>query len=293
MITGRTNSAKWARVSREKPCPICGKPDWCLRSDDGTAAICGRVESPRRVGDAGWMHRLVDDPQPWQRHQPRTRYIPLTRSPGEDLARLAEQYRRAVDPQQLEVFAESLGLPVDALEAQGVGWSKDHNAWSLPMTDASGRVLGIRLRKWDGFKFSVRGGKEGLFLPIHADDHAGSQLIICEGVTDAAALWALGFRNIVGRPSCTGGVKHITELVRIRKPASVAIIADGDEPGLRGARNLASVLVTYAPAVAVLAPPVGVKDVRAWVRAGATLEQVQAAIDAAPVRRLTVKGGGR
>jgi hypothetical protein len=34
----------WPRVSRTHPCPVCGKPNWCLVSADGTAAICQRVE---------------------------------------------------------------------------------------------------------------------------------------------------------------------------------------------------------------------------------------------------------
>ena len=54
----------WLRVSRSRPCPICGKPDWCLivgPTDDPTAAICARVESGNRRGDAGWLHRLRDD----------------------------------------------------------------------------------------------------------------------------------------------------------------------------------------------------------------------------------------
>ncbi len=52
--------SKWARVNRLNPCPICGKPDWCLISRDGKAAICARVESEKPAGDkgAGWIHTL-------------------------------------------------------------------------------------------------------------------------------------------------------------------------------------------------------------------------------------------
>lgn len=107
----------------------------------------------------------------------------------------------------------------------------------------------------------------------------------------AAALLDLGYREVVGRPSCTGGIKLLIKLVRQRRPAEVVIVADGDEPGRRGADNLASVLVAYAPAVRVVAPPAGVKDARAWKRAGATRQEVDAAITAAPARRLKVRGG--
>jgi len=35
----------WQRVTREHPCPICGKPDWCTVASDGRAACCMRVRS--------------------------------------------------------------------------------------------------------------------------------------------------------------------------------------------------------------------------------------------------------
>lgn len=52
-------ASKWVRVNKRNPCPICGKPDWCLISQDGNAAICDRIESDKRAGDAGWLHRLT------------------------------------------------------------------------------------------------------------------------------------------------------------------------------------------------------------------------------------------
>jgi len=38
------SAEKMIRVSRRQPCPICGKPDWCLMAEDGSAAICARIE---------------------------------------------------------------------------------------------------------------------------------------------------------------------------------------------------------------------------------------------------------
>jgi len=76
--------------------------------------------------------------------------------------------------------------------------------------------------------------------------------------------------------------------VRRRFVSEVVILADGDEPGRRGADNLASVLVAYVPAARVVAPPQGVKDARDWLRAGAGRPEVEAAIQAASVRRLSI-----
>jgi len=54
----------WQRVSKRRPCPVCEKPDWCLYvGPDGvpTAAICSRIESPKRAGaiEAASARKLV------------------------------------------------------------------------------------------------------------------------------------------------------------------------------------------------------------------------------------------
>ncbi|MBA4063444.1 MAG: hypothetical protein C0501_06980 [Isosphaera sp.] len=274
----------WKRVTRSVPCQVCGKADWCLVSADGTAAICPRTESPKRAGDAGWLHRLAGD---GGRVRPRRRVLRLDPPPG-DLTALAERYRRAAAPDRLAGLAASLGVSVEALAALRVGWSADHLAWSFPMSDpVAGRVVGIHLRAPGGSKFAVKGGKEGLFLPA-ADPAPAAPLLVAEGPTDTAALLDLGFPNVVGRPSCTGGTKHLVALVRALRPAGVVIVSDADEPGRHGARNLTSVLVVHVPAVRMVEPPAGVKDVRAWARAGATRADVEQLVQAAPARRLTI-----
>jgi hypothetical protein len=287
-----TQGDGWRRVGRERPCPVCKKPDWCAISTDGAVALCHRVESQRRIGEAGCLHRLQDS-LTWR---PMGRVIrSVNRGPVEgarsDLARLVTQFQAAVNPDQLERFALSLGLSVDSLRRLGIGWASEHRAWSFPLVDPQGRVLGIRLRNDRGFKWSVKGGREGLALPIHRthrdqrDATQDSRLLICEGVTDTAALLDLGFENVVGRPSCTGGVKLLVELVKLLGRPEVVIVADGDEPGHHGADNLAAVLRAYVPSVRVISPPDGIKDVRAWLRSGGKHDDVAAAIAAATVQR--------
>jgi hypothetical protein len=137
----------------------------------------------------------------------------------------------------------------------------------------------------DGRKLSVKGGKEGLFIPEGIDAH--DLLLVCEGPTDTAALLDLGF-SVVGRPSCMGGVALLVKMMQEHRPEGVVIVADADAPGQRGAESLAAVLVAYCPEVRVITPPAGVKDAREWRRRGATAADVQTAIDAAPVRKLAV-----
>jgi hypothetical protein len=49
------------------------------------------------------------------------------------------------------------------------------------------------------------------------------------------------------------------------------------------------VLAVYATTVQLIAPPPGIKDARAWLQAGATRQEVEQVIQAAPLRRLSVR----
>ena len=250
------------------------------------AAICPRVESPRRVGEAGWLHVLRSSPVPWPRWRTTLgQAIRLAQRPANaaELAALVNRWRLPPDSPRLAVLAEQLGVTAASLARLGTGWSSDHKAWAWPMSNACGQVVGIRLRLGSGRKLSVKGGREGLFLPT--DLQPGGQLLICEGPTDCAALLDLGFSTI-GRPSCTGGIRYCIELVRRLQPESVVVVADRDEPGQRGAERLAMMLRLYCPCVKVVCPPEPHKDARDWKRAGATAADVEQAIAAAPVCQL-------
>ncbi len=277
---------KWLRVSRKMRCPVCGKSDWCLIAADKTAAICPRTESPKRCGDAGYLHRLADAPR---LREPR-RVTILTRPPLPDVTQLASGYQQAATAERLTAFAAELGVSVTrtSLTAYAVGWAASYPAWSFPMRNPmTGSVTGIRLRRSDGGKFSVKGSKEALFLPVTAIA-TDELLLVLEGATDAIAAHSIGFLNAVGRPSCTGGTAHLVALVRTCKPAAVVIVRDNDEPGIRGAEVLASSLALYCRDVRVIRPPDGCKDMRDWVATGATHADVERIISTANVRRLNL-----
>lgn len=246
----------WIRVNRRHPCPVCGRGDWCMVASDGAATCCARVESDRRVGGAGWYHATGtgsrierrEDEQP-----PRPSTLWWT-SFVEDCEREGEE--------RLPELARALGVSVDALLRLRTGWSRQHRAWAFPMTDRTGKVVGVRLRLPSGRKLAVRGGREGLFIPTGLPARLeGRRLLACEGPSDLAVLLDLDMYAI-GRPSCTGGVRQVCELVRDRKPAEVVVVGDADGPGRRGARALASTLRCYCRVLRVFIPPQG--DLRDW-----------------------------
>lgn len=46
---------RYRRVTRRRPCPICGKPDWCSRTPDDRISFCARVNSGAdRISKEGW-----------------------------------------------------------------------------------------------------------------------------------------------------------------------------------------------------------------------------------------------
>ena len=190
----------------------------------------------------------------------------------------------------LRLAGQERGLSDRSLGRLRIGWSAEPGAWSFPMHDEQERVRGIRLRTPGGRKFAVSGGREGLFYP-HGLTFL-DRLLICEGPTDTAAALDLGF-EAVGRPSCTGGTRLLRNLVSGKRPSEVVVVADGDGPGLRGAESLAATLVLCCPAVRIIQPPEGIKDLRAWLQAGATHDKVLAVIEAAPLRKLKLNREAR
>ncbi len=275
---------EWTRVTRNRPCPVCEKPDWCLYKgppDSPTAVICPRTESEDRCGDAGWLHRLRDDDWDYRR----TRTIRAPPSAENDFGELARRFDEQMSHSAMSELAETLGLTEESLCRLKVGWSAEYKAWTFPMSDAIGDVTGIRLRLRNGRKLSVKGSREGLFVPEGLESN--EQLLVCEGPTDTAALLDLGFQAI-GRPSCMGGRKLVCESVRRLEAKAVVCVADNDEPGRNGADKLASSLVVYCPDVRIVSPPEGVMDARAWKQAEATMGDVAEAIEEAEVREMKV-----
>ncbi len=271
----------YRRVAKERPCPICGKGDWCLvkRGHPPTSAICSRIESPTRWADAGWIHRLANDISVPRRTR-RFRIVGMVADSR--FEEMAQAYMAAAQPVPLERFARSLGLTVESLRRLRTGWTG--RSWSFPMQDKSGAVCGIRLRSPWGKKFSERGGHEGLFVPQVLT--GVDPLVIAEGPTDTAALLDLGFDSI-GRPSCSGGVRLLADFVRRGDWKRHVVFADADGPGLDGALALARVLAPISRDLRVIVPPA--KDARAWKNAGASRENVLALIEAAPPIRVAVR----
>lgn len=172
-----------------------------------------------------------------------------------------------------ETLGRDLGVSATALNCLGLGWDNDLGAWTFPMLNQTGDIIGIRTRYASGRKRAVKGSKAGLFYsPLLS---VAKPVLVVEGPTDAAAAIDLGFDQVVGRPSCTGGAQYLTGLLPVG--SSVVIVADNDGPGTDGAKRLADRLAKGRTVRVVHTPRV--KDLREFVRAGGTRAALADLID--------------
>ncbi|MEM6260476.1 MAG: hypothetical protein AAGI37_19550 [Planctomycetota bacterium] len=219
----------WVSVSRSRPCPICGKPDNCKITAEGDKVYCGRVSEGSIKQNAGgqWLHILKDDPD-WRNRQ-REQYHKKSepREPDAGVVKLAGLAEHRISDQAREQLAVELGLSPEALGRMATGWAtadqlhtlqtkcQGRGCWTFPMRSSHSDIIGIRLRSTDGFKYAANGSMSGLFVPRDLGKTAHNTLVITEGPTDCAAVLDMGF-DAIGRPSNTGGMSMIAELVRSR-----------------------------------------------------------------------------
>ena len=268
---------KWIRVTKQFRCPICGKHDWCMVSQDGTAAICSRVPSPKVVGDkgAGWLHELenkimseyLDNPPP--------------EPPPPDFGVIQEYYLLVT---KAVTLARDIGVSAKSLARLNVGWDANTQSDTFPMKNAKGKIIGIRKRRRiDGQYLCTKGSKEGLFIPAGLDP--SKPLAIVEGATDTAAMLDLGF-ECMGRPNNLGGLHIIMQILNKYQPKFILVVSDNDEinpatgkrPGDVGAEQLMTkmtVSMHYSHRHLCISPPLEYKDVRKWLQAGAKHQDVR------------------
>lgn len=260
------------RVTKQDPCPICKKPDWCEITADGRGAICMRVESQKKTRNGGWWHWLKDFVPPERLLLSRKTHDALKRSPAE-LSSMLERWAGNTTEEMRRRLANTLGVSVASISDMGAVYADVHAAWAFPMRRFNGDLAGIRLRAYTGKKWAVSGSCDGLFMGVDGNTPTNSDtLFVCEGPTDTAAAITIKL-CAVGRPSCRGArleVKLVAHRWRVRR---VCVIADQDKPGQEGGIDLCR---RIGLAAAMIVPPV--KDMREWVRQGATADDVNKAV---------------
>ena len=223
----------------------------------------------------GWLHKLEPSLSKRVRNVFRRAPKKKPKPPMYWHAQVMESLETAGLQPRAKVLGLQLGLSFNSLERLMVGWLPRYSAWTFPMWDGNDRMIGIRLRGLNGNKWCVPGSNNGIFWPMEVDRGAESDLYICEGPTDCAALLDLGF-DAIGRPNALGGVKYLTDFVRGAR-RRVIVVADNDGErgvGMEGAHKLAIAIKPLTTRVRILRTPGGYKDIRGWYNGGGTHEQL-------------------
>lgn len=271
-------NTRWKRLQRgDDPCPVCTRyGDGCMVSPDGARVLCVRTKSDHAArGGTGWFHVVGRGPL-----RPHDRSITLP-PPIINRASLVEHYHALGQP-YLKLLAAELGVSVESLVQLEVGWSPDEGCWMWPLSDLEGVVPGI-MRRWPNGEKRLMPGhtpRTGLYLPC--GQIFNRPLLIVEGGSDVAAALTLGF-NALGRFSCSHGKWELARAMRELMTPEATIVSDaGNQAEREGAWHLANHLYQTTP-VRLIEPPNGIKDLRAWFKAGATKNDILAAIAAAPL----------
>jgi len=254
------------RVSKDMPCPICKKEDWCMVSPDGKAAICPRIPSDKIIGESGFLHILSKDYKPVKikkKYQ-----VPI------NWDALNTFYQKRCNDIVLQPLVEEFGYT--NLKRMGIGY--DGESWTFPMRNSEDEIIGVQRRFLNGDKRFVKGSKNGLFIP-RGLNIAASEILICEGVSDTIAALDMDFEAI-GRVSCGTGVQMLCDYFtyQVSSP-KIIIVADNDLVGIQGAKKLAEALIAVNRIAHVIIPPVA--DLRAWKESGLTKEELTEKLDLA------------
>lgn len=279
------------QVTKEKPCAICGKSDWCRRLVK--YHLCMRVQSDRPLEKGGWLHQRNGDFSGVK--------VP-PRKPAvseEELDRkwrpVAERAHRA-GYSELPRLADSLGVALAPLVELMVGHTMLDGSpcWTFPERSAAGHIIGITRRFASGKKLQYRGSRRGLTY-AESSFRAPGPIWIAEGGSDVAAGLSLGM-FVIGRPNNTGGAKMLADLLQARR-RRIIVLGENDRksdlyvrqshpnhqdgcrgcdkcwPGLHGAREVARQLGRLLDRrIEWMLPPDGIKDLRDYLSRLSVLE---------------------
>ena len=253
------------RVTKANPCSVCKKDSWCLVGK--SLCICMRIQSEKpknfRGGEVGWIHPLDGNALP-------TPYVKPTPLPVINVSQIIRGWALNTTRRAVSNLASTLRVSCDSLyQLQFVQTDSDRE-FGIPMRDGYGNYTGIRIRHESGSKWAVPGSHAGIFIP---NLQPQSTSLILEGPTDTAAALTMGYYGL-GRPSCSGGVPHLVTAVQRLKIQRVVIVADNDDPGIRGAQDLQRWLPV--PSCILVLPT---KDLREAVKSGIDKSTIDSMIE--------------
>lgn len=160
--------SRYQRVSRKRPCLICGKPDWCSRTANDSISFCARVTagadrlSRKERWGVFYHDRLLLDNPFWKKNEPRQFYQKQT----EEIQPAPLEIRDFVYASLLRLSPaskyECLTIGKKGLRERGLENFSDYGA--LPCSASERKDLAFQLRLLLNQKFPsfVRENPHGL-----------------------------------------------------------------------------------------------------------------------------------
>lgn len=193
----------------------------------------------------------------------------------------AASYQEAMTPERWTSLASDRGLPVEALKSWPFGWTGA--GYSLPVTDATGTVVDIRIYSLaDHIMKSTPGASVGLLGSPSIQKQPHAPIYLCEGEWDAVAIdynrSLAGANGVVLAVPGAGTFKDAW--VKWFVGRHVYTIFDADAAGQRGELKVLEQLRSTAQSIHFVHWPPDTPngfDARDWVRAGLAVKKPKAA----------------
>lgn len=160
--------SRYQRVSRKRPCLICGKPDWCSRTANDSISFCARVTAgadrlsrKERWGVFYHDRSLLDNPF-WKKHEPRQFYQKQT----EEIQPAPLEIRDFIYSSLLRLSPaskyECLTIGKKGLRERGLENFSDYGALPCSASERKDLAAQIRLLLNQNFPSFVRENSRGL-----------------------------------------------------------------------------------------------------------------------------------
>jgi hypothetical protein len=190
----------WNRITKDRPCPVCGRLKYCMVNDNDSAVLCTKEPSDHPVGEAGWLHVL--DPKRNRQYTP-TKF-----------ENLFVRFQQNVTAEMVDLLAEVLQVNNVSIETLGIGYYPGERAWVWSEMDDQGNVIGLLKRYGNGKKVMEKGSERGLIYcyPLPTDK---KPILVVEGASDTLAGMDMGYVT-VGRPAAESGGKFLQSLLKGR-----------------------------------------------------------------------------
>lgn len=278
-------------------CPFCGDQGGHLYMDPGEGAYyCHKCQTK---GNLVTLRKHLGDYEPPQRRNVFMSQKPqggVSKAfPGQNEGSTAPDEKKALegherllgDQEGLRYVTEKRGVSIDAVRHFKIGLEVDRNGsrWLTIPHFEKGKLANIKSRSLPPAEKTfrrVKGCRSVLFNVDALKDQ--EEAFLCEGELDAVTLWDRGIKNVVATTTGAGSFdpEWIDQLQAVKR---IVLVYDPDEPGQKGAREVARRL-GYDRCFNVVLPDG--QDVNEFFQAGHDLFDFQAHVSQA--RQFDVAG---